>query len=256
MLVIGPNPDERVQMFSKEIGSDPFVVYRKSEAAQIQLDYIKEFKRYISDIEDAISKEKDEETLKPLKNQLEIATAGLYDLTQQSPEDFFEDLQYGKDLDEEGNIITYYNKNGKFSVINRAGRFANPFILKNGQEKFQTVAGDVDWDKIHLSEPAVNTYTRLWEMCVEGSEPQNETEQGFYENMKNRQEYFASFNNKDTFVASNTALWYYAVVDAENNYHDPTSEDVEEFKWMIDFFDRFLKDLPDDQMLTIYECSR
>ena len=256
MLVIGPNPDERVQAFSKQVGTDPFIVYKKSEAVQIRQDYMDEYGKFIADIEAAIQEEKDEKTLKMLENQRDLAKVSLYDLSQQSPEDFFEDLQYGKDLDEEGNIITYYNKNGKFSRIQRAGRFANPFVLKNGQEKYQTIAGDVDWEKIHCAAPAVNTYTRLWEMCVEGSEPQNETERGFYENMKNRQEYFDYFDGKDNSVASNTALWFYAVVDENNEYHDPTADDIGQFEWMTTFFDKFLKNLPEDKMLTIYECSR
>lgn len=256
VLVVGENPDERINVFSKQVGTDPYIVYRKADAAKIKEDFVTEYKRYIEDIDTIISEEKDEKAITKLKNQRDVAHMRLYDLVEQSPEDFFEDLQYEKDLDEDGNIITYYNKNGKFSTVNRARRFANPFILKDGTEVYQAVVDDVEWSKIHLSVPAVNTYTRLWEMCVEGSKPENETEEGFYENMKNREDYFASFENKDNFVASNTALWYYGVIGEDGVYHDPTSDNIGQFEWMTTFFDKYIKELPGDKKLTIFECSR
>ena len=256
VLVVGENPDERINAFSKLNGVDPYVVYKKSDAARIKKDFVSEYKAYIDEIDMLIAEQNDEKNIANLKTQRDVAIMRLYDLEEQSTEDFFEDLQYDKDLDEDGNIITYYNKNGKFSLVNRGGRFANPFILKDGKETYQATVGDIDWSRIHCSTPAVNTYTRLWEMCVEGSKPENETEENFYENMKNRTDYFASFENKDNFVTSNTALWYYGIIGEDGIYHDPTNDNISQFEWMTKFFNKYIKELSTDKLLTIFECTR
>ena len=36
VLVVGENPDERINVFSKQVGTDPYIVYRKAEAAKIK----------------------------------------------------------------------------------------------------------------------------------------------------------------------------------------------------------------------------
>ena len=91
-------------------------------------------------------------------------------------------------------------------------------------------------------------------MVMEGKTPSNEEETIIYENMKNRTQYFQSFGNRETYVASNTAFWGYAFLSEDVEWID--MEEHEQFSWIMQFYDLFIKPLPDDTILTIIECRK
>jgi hypothetical protein len=72
--------------------------------------------------------------------------------------------------------------------------------------------------------------------------------------MKNLDAYFLNFEGREHYIASNTAFWGLAFVDA-NGWHELSPAD-KQFDWVIGFYDRFISPLPDDTLLTIYECVR
>ena len=171
-------------------------------------------------------------------------------------DEFFESIAKDMERDAEGNVIARHNPEGRFSTIRVAGIFANPFRLKNGEEAYSAKKGDINWDAMHLALPAVNTYTRLWEMCVDGDKPQNEIENDMWLNMKERKDYFLNFKDKDEFVASNTAFWAFAFIDQEGKYTDFEESGEKQFDWMTSFYEKFIEPLPDDCLLSLFECGR
>ena len=72
--------------------------------------------------------------------------------------------------------------------------------------------------------------------------------------MKNMQEYFSNFEGREHYIAANTAFWGLAFVD-DSGWHELDSS-VKQFDWVIGFYDKFIKPLPENTLLTIYECVR
>ena len=72
--------------------------------------------------------------------------------------------------------------------------------------------------------------------------------------MKNRMAYFDNFEDREHYIASMTAFWGLAFVDKSGWYELDGKQ--KQFDWVVNFYDRFIKPLPDDTLLTIYECVR
>ena len=129
--------------------------------------------------------------------------------------------------------------------------FSVPFTLKDGTISFSAKKCDIDWDKMHLHNKEI--YEAAWDMVMENKTPETDEEKLVYENMKNRTLSFQEFGNKETYVTSNTSFWGYAFLSEETNWID--AEKYDQFTWMMNFYDTFIKPLPDDTLLTIVECS-
>ena len=274
LLVAGENPEEKFAQYNAAAEIEPYVLYKKSDAGEMRkhaMEYFKnsaeqcdeEIKKIIDNLD--LSEAKTDEEKERLVEQNTIGInkmkaffeARLEELENfDDDEDFFNSLAEGKEVDAEGNIIGRHNPDGKFSTIRVAGVFANPFRLHDGTEVYSAKKGDINWDAIHLALPAVNTYTRLWDMCVDGDEPKNDIEKEMWLNMKERKDYFLNFENKDEFVASNTAFWAFAFIDPDGKYVDFEESGQKQFDWMTSFYEKFIEPLSDDTLLTLYECGR
>ena len=62
------------------------------------------------------------------------------------------------------------------------------------------------------------------------------------------------FETKDNYVMQSTAFWAYAFVD-ENKWTE-LDETTSQFEWVKNFYDRFIKPLDDNTLLTILECKK
>ena len=91
-------------------------------------------------------------------------------------------------------------------------------------------------------------------MVMGNRKPETEEEKIIYENMKNRTEYFEYYGDIDTYVASNTAFWGYAFV-TEDKWLELT-DGVSQIKWVTEFYDNFIKNLPENTLISVYECIR
>jgi hypothetical protein len=240
-IVAGELPSKQMARYDKNSNVEKRVVYKYSDAEQIKNTY----KKVIEDSlkTNQLSKEERKE-LEETKNYLETANA----------HDVFLDLTIDYEKDPEtGDAIVYDNKNGHWNSYQLGKNFSVPFILKNGTEAFQAKKGDIQWNLIHNHGGEI--YKRAWEMVMEQSKPKNEQESNIYENMKNRTFYFEKFGNKETYVASNIAFWGYAFLSEKTGWVELEERD-NQFEWMTQYYDRFIKDLPDDTLLTIYECRK
>ena len=85
--------------------------------------------------------------------------------------------------------------------------------------------------------------------------PNDEHEKVLFENMKNMTSYFKKFETKDNYIVSNTAFWGYAFLSDMNGWLDAENEE-DQFAWMSNYYDVFIKNLPEDTLLTIYECRK
>ena len=241
-IVAGDNPKELIEPYNENNNTDPYVVYKYKDVTKIKACTVKYYKQLKETVQSPIEKE--------------YLTNSILDLEEMDNEEFFysiceENPNYY--ISDNGDIMCNKNPDGHYSYCNIGKLFSSPFITKDGKEVYQAKKGDIDWNKIHLN--GGEAYKRVWEMVMEDSKPNDEHEQILYDNMKDKQAYFEKFETKENYVTSNTAFWGYAFLSDITGWLD--AEDIEDqFVWMNNFYDLYIKNLPDDTLLTIYECKK
>lgn len=239
-IVAGENPSELMEPYDRNKKVEPYVVYKYADANKIRKEYIKSYEYML----ESKTGEYDENYIKDT----------ILDLSEMDSDDFYYDITEGLIIDPEtGNAMSDVNKNGKWSYYNIGKLFCMPFLTKDGREVFQALKGDIDWNKIHLSNGHI--YERAWDMVMNGSEPKDDNERNIFENMKDKSAYFMKFENKENYVISNTAFWGYAFLSEKTGWME-ASEYEDQFVWMSTFYNMFIQHLTDDTLLTIYECVR
>ena len=241
VLVAGDNPEKLMKKYDKKLKTkEPYIVYKVKDAEFLKAKAIDVYNAILFS-NDYTQAEK--EYYKELRK----------DAMESDAEDFFfEVLTTEFDHDEEGNAISTENKNGKYSFYQDGKLFSIPFITKDGREVFQAKKGEINWKLMHMNNKEV--YEIAWDMVMGGKEPKTEQEKLIYENMKNRTAYFKSFGTKENYVVQSTAFWAYAFVD-EKGWKE-LEEGKSQFDWVNDFYDKFIKPMKDDTLLTIYECKK
>lgn len=240
LIVAGEDQDERVNAFSDNIEVAPYIVYKREEAGKLRksrLAVLNEMKKHPSDFN--LSEEYVDEEIS--------------DVLDGDDSEFFDYYTCTYEHDDEGNAISRKNPDGKFLAINRGGTFAQPFLLKDGSTSYSAKKSDIDWKEIHMNPEFVNLYERTWEMCVEGLKPVSDIDKQVYENMKNRLDYFENFKDKEEYVTSCSSFWAFAFLNNLDIWFDADDCPVSQFEWMSTYYDRFIKQLPDDTVLTIFE---
>ena len=241
-IVAGDNPEVLMKDYDKNANKKKHIVFKYKDANKLKKSYIKVY-------ENALKGE-----LNP--QQREYIKLTIEDINDMDDTEFYEMIvtENGLEVDEDtGDAYSISNELGKWSTYNLGKIFSIPFLTKDGRETFQARKGDIDWDKIHLNGSEI--YVRAWEMVMEAKEPQNDYEQTIYDNMKDKRSYFEKFETKNNYVISNTAFWGYAFLSEKTGWMD-ASEEPNQFGWMSNFYDVFIKNLPDDTLLTIYECRK
>jgi len=241
-IVAGEEPSALMAEYDKNKPSEPRLVYRFKDVKKIKDSFIQVY-------ENALAGE-----LNP--SQREYIQLTLQDLAEMDDEEFYEDIVSNGELEvdeETGDAYSTKNENGKWSFYNIGKIFSIPFLTKDGREVFQARKGEIDWPHIHLNGGEI--YERAWEMVMDGSKPKNDYEETIYKNMKDKRSYFEKFETKSNYVTSNTAFWGYAFLSEKTGWMDASEED-NQFVWMSNFYDMFIKNLPEDTLLTIYECKK
>ena len=239
-IVAGTNPDELMAKFNEGNVTEERIIYRKEDASKMK-ETAKSFFSMVKDSEQY----KDE--------NVKIYVDAELDATDMSDEEYFAYKTSGYKHDESGNAVTTENINGRWSTYNLGENFSIPFILKDGTSSYSALKGDVDWEKVLTRDKEL--YERTWDLVMEDSEPSNEQEETILRNMKRRENYLKGFGDKKTYVASNTAFWGFAFLSEDTGWME-MDETVEQFVWMTEYYNMFINPLPDDTLLTIYECKR
>lgn len=239
-IVAGDNPDELMKPYDRREEEEPYVRYHYKDAAKIKEKYVELYEGILNSDEETIDKEELEDIVNDLK--------------EMSVEEFYEELTEGLTIDDEtGDAISTENRQGMFSYYELGKWLSVPFLLKGGREVFQAKKSDINWDKIHLG--GGDIYRKTWEMVMEDVEPSTDYEKTIYDNMKDKETYFKKFETKENYVVSNTAFWGYAFLSEKTGWVD-ASDTNNQFVWMSEYYNMFIKNLPDDTLLTIYECKK
>ena len=240
-IVAGENPEKLMEPYDNTKVVEPYVKQYYKHAGKIK-------EKNINFYEAILKKKKKNNIDKDALREIIIDLKSLTDI------EFYEELTKGLVIDAEtGNALSTENENGKYSYFQLGKLLSIPFLLKDGREVFQAKKSDIDWDKIHLG--GGDVYRRVWEMVMENSAPTTDYEKQLFDNMKDKITYFQKFETKENYVISNTAFWGYAFLSEKTGWVD-ASYTNDQFVWMAEYYNMFIKNLPDDTLLTIYECKK
>lgn len=238
-IVAGDDPENLIKEYSIQKKVPSYVKYKKEDAPALRQDLIDKAKATPIFDEDE-------------KEELQEYIDFVADMSDENILKTFAERE-GNTIDKNGNVISEKNPEGKYNYFQIGKMFSMPFITTAGTESFQSRKKDVDWEKIHLN--GGHIYERVWEMVLEKSEPADDVEKQIFENMKDKTTYLNKFGTKENYVLSNTAFWGYAFLSEGTGWIDARDEE-NQFAWMKAYYDRFIKPLPDDTQLTIFECSK
>lgn len=242
VMVVGNNPSAIMEKFDMNKEVEPYVKYKYLDADKYRKSAIKVLEKLLEDYDKVGislgSKELLEERLKVLKT---VSTF-----------DYYKDLTEGLYYDENGNALTKENKEGHWVTCRMGRNFALPLKLKNGEESYSALNKDIDWASMHKTNQEV--YAAAWEMVMEGREPNTDEEKVIYEAMKDKDMYFSKFKDKEAYVNYSTSYWNYAFVDEKNGWLDIDSS-KNEHEWISTFYDRFIPNIKEDDLVTIFECT-
>lgn len=241
VMVVGDNPDKLMEKYDKSLKVKPYIKYRYLDAEKMRNNSLK----VLTEITDKPEKF----TLN--KFQTDYFKERLKAINAMTPFEYYKTITEGMFYDENGDALSEVNPNGKWDKYNLGKNFSYPLKLKDGKEAYQALAKDVDWDGMHMNKEYVKLFETIWSLVIDDEEPLNKQEEDIKANWINKKNYLSNFKTVDDFVSHNCAYWNYAFLD-ENGWVD-VDDESDETKWIVDFFERFIEPLKDDDLVTIYE---
>lgn len=241
LMVVGDNPDEIIKKYDANLEVEPYVKYYYNDIAKYKKKAIKMAQDVVENAEKLsltpVVKDYFEEKAKAIKKMSDF--------------EFYTSICDGCYFDKEGNAISTVNPDGKWETCRIGRNLCIPLKLKNGTESLQAKAVDVDWEKMHMV--GIETYRAAWELFHKEREPQTTVEKQIYENVKNQKRYFEGFDSEEDYVNYCCSYWCYAYAD-KNGWED--ADDHKNYEWITKFYDKYVKNLKPDDLVTIYECSK
>ena len=241
-IVAGEDPEKLMEPYGVLNGKgQKNVLYKYADAKKLQERQIALYESLLN------NKTLPEKYASAFKEELE-------EIKEMTPDDFFLMMTANYEHDRKtGDAYTEENPNGTWRSKAIGQFFSVPFTLLNGEQKFQARKNEIDWDVMHLSNQ--QTYKGAWEVVMEGRKPKDGQEQLIYDNMKNRVAYFEKYGDKKTYVISNTAFWGYAFLSEKEGWKE-LEPNINQFVWVSQYYNRIIEPLPDNTLLSIYECTK
>ena len=244
VMVVGDNPEGLMSKYDKALKVKPYIKYKYLDAEKIRSNAIKMLSNIISSYDKFAMSE----------DQLEYFKSRLKAINGMSSFEYYSSLTNGLYYDADGNALSEENPDGKWDKYNLGKNFSYPLKLKDGKESYQALSGDVDWNQMHMETNSVNLFEIIWRLVVDDDDPSDANEEQLKNNWKDKKNYLSGFKNVDEFISHNCAYWNYAYLD-KNGWVD-VDDEGDEMKWVLNFFERFVEPLKNDEKVTIYEFSR
>lgn len=261
LLVIGGNPDVIAAKYSMDTKVNPYIKYRLDDKdklyearKQFLIECCREAEKerhYSSTYEDRSAKNRCLSRWNNiLKKHMDMDSFQYY---QFITEGCWYDDNGDAWTDENPNAHYKYQKCYDYRIKadqTDEAPFSNPFILKDGTKAYTARVDEIDWDRVHMANTEL--YYSAWKVCVEGKEPETDEERMIQNSFSNRKEYFSNFKDADQYVAHSCAFWTYGVATADEYISGDREDSI---KWTTGFYDRFIKQLDGETVLSIYEIK-
>lgn len=242
------DPQQIIDKYSEDTKVEPYVYMKKEDAGKYKQQFIDLLESILASNEIPMS-EKAKEFYKDL----------MYSVKNTPDKDYFLEKTSWCEHDKNGDAITDRNPNAyykwarcfqfRLDQTGEEAEFSNPFHLKDGTKAYQAHLNDIDWEREHGYNRRL--YENAWDICVNGKEPFTDEEKLIKDNMSNRTEYFSQFKDKEQYVRHSTSFFTYGVATS-NEYHE-VDYTVSDLDWVSNFYDRFIKPLEGNPLLSIYE---
>ncbi|MBP5456176.1 MAG: hypothetical protein J6Y37_06725 [Paludibacteraceae bacterium] len=250
VLVIGDDPETIAKKYSADTEVESHLKLRRSDAAS-------ERQRHLSVLENILD---NRDILELSVSQIETYKSEYHTILGMDDFVYYLHKTEGCYYDvETGDAYTTENPNAHYKCercyqnrltkFGEEGQFSNPMWLNDGSKSYSARLDDICWERNHLYGPSLDVYRRAWEVVVDGDEPVDERERKIKAQMSPR--YFLNFGNKDEYAIRSCSFCCYGVA-TEDSYTEITYKD-DDAEWEMSFYDRFVKGLNGNPLLTIYE---
>ena len=247
VLVIGDNHEDIIKKYSESYQVEPYLYLKREDVSKRKQQHIDEL----------------EKTIKggTLNQQQILLTKEYIEIIKETPDlEYFLDITKGctydtntNDAYSTANPNPYYRNERtpqtNFEKTGEESGFCTPFKLYDDYISYSATKNEIDWTLNNSYNKEV--YEAAWELVVEDREAVNPNEIKIKENMKNRIQYFNNFKDKDEYVKYSTAFWTYGIA-TEEKYEEMGKDEMD---WINNFYDRYIKPLPEDTRLTLYEVQ-
>lgn len=244
ILLAGNNPKEIADRYSLSTVAEKHLKMKRKDAGKMLKNHKKIIEGILSN-----------KTLKLPESHVDYFKNLYLNLNEIDEFDYFLEQTKGCVYDEEtGDAYTNENPEAKYKTykIGENLHFAEPFILKNGNESYSAMKKDIDWSKMHMNDLKCKLCRRVWELIVEDKEPNDAKEVEIVKNWNARKQYFLNFVNCDEYVRHTCSFWHYgfATEKSFNEINFTISDKV----WVSEYYKNFIEPLPEDTLLTIIEA--
>lgn len=266
VLVVGDDPEKQLSPFGD-------LTDNNLDFVETELDCRKQFENETATMVKLPNGEYVTNWSEAAKN-LKIYNSSLYTEVQipvnhlyKSFEDYIKDY-HGYEIDSKTGKYGYWtNLNKKWNQRVLGGRWRGSFKLKpdaSGVLGFPGVfdidvkegyvdsakKGDIDWngmlsDNMKDGEKA----KRFWELLVDGEQPQGPSDLKILNGAFYKRDYYLNvYINKENYVRARVEFHTWAVLK-DNKWNE-----CGEMGWQESFYDKWIQDLPDETLLSVYDC--
>jgi hypothetical protein len=249
LLVIGDNHEAIASKYSLDTKVEPYIRYKFEDAETLHI-------KYLNILEEMIKK------YQAVSPSLSEKYKDMYDEYREMDDfEYYQQLTYGCNYDENGDAWSTQNPNAEYQYEKchdkrirqdqrNEGNFSIPFTLKDGKKAYSALKNEIDWPKNHMNNTEI--YKAAWEICVNGKEPETDEEKLIKRNFSNRHDYFRNFKSVEEYISHNCSFWCYGVA-TECKYVCADMDNA--IEWTTNFYNRFVKNLPETERLSIYEIK-
>lgn len=236
-LVIGENPEEIIQHFDLDTKVEPYPAFLYKNANIYRQNMITTLRRFLKE-------DLDEDKRRFIEDNLA-------EIEAMTDDEYYTELTYGQELDENLNMLSTDNPNARFQHAEVATeKDAYPFVLKDGTNVFSAKLGDIDWESTKTDG---TVYGRTWDLIVRHAKVETEQDAQIYRNYDCLRHIAATFNTRDRYIAANT--WFftpYVATKEKGEYKWYVWEPKKFVDWIMSFNKKFFSKLPDETLITLY----
>lgn len=207
---------------------NPYIVYRFSERNKIRQQAITFYEEFLKNAKNIPEKEL----------LLPFMQCKLQDIIEMSDEEYFEEISKGMIFDKNtGDALTDINPLGKYRSLTNADE---KYTLPLKGKLFECQVGELELS--NKTNEDSEKYAKHWDYIMNCAPFVKE-------------EYISSYKDKETYVRLMTEpLFYNAFVSNKTGWLEQGDEN--QVQWVLTFNDRFIKDLPKDTKLKVYNFTR
>ena len=232
LIVIGENPQDLMDEYNANKKVEKYIKYRFTDVPKLKENTL----AFLTEL------------LKQNNINKTLIEEEIADIIEMSDIEFYSSLTKDLECDDDGNAWSSDNPNGKWTEFQPSSIYSTPLRLLNGQTVFQAKKKNIDWNTMHGFQ--TDTYSKVWDMIINGKEPSNLHEEILYKNMKDHKDYLLQFKTKDNYIIYNTSYWNYAILN-KYGWNDANDKPISD--WIKNFYTSFIEPLDDNELITIYE---